>query len=360
MGCLDEALESMFTGDSSATRPLSTPLDAGAPADRLNRMVPNIRLLAASFFGSLVAAGCVGGDGNAGGGGTACVGALCATGEGGGSTSSANGGTSSANDDTGPADNDGTRGTSSSGAGSTSAGGRGTSSSGAGSTSSGGQGGASEESGGSTVSCVDADTCSDDASQVCDPVTQTCDAIQCPSGNCPIGEICRDQLSGETLVGACYVECESIPNGCGPGQTCVLVGGNPFTVTHCLHQGTAMPGEACQPGATSTGCVEGYRCFGEECVELCDFWAGSGTCSEPDERCFAGATCHDTPVNGAPIGGSCEPFSGVTYCGLVGDRVTGFCGVDDGICYEICRPGFNDCGGGTCAQLEGTNVNGCQ
>jgi len=80
--------------------------------------------------------------------------------------------------------------------------------------------------GGIAPTCLDAETCADDGSQVCNVDLQQCTAPECTADMlCAIGEVCLPQ-GANAAVGACYENCIPFSDPCGDGYQCVDITGD--------------------------------------------------------------------------------------------------------------------------------------
>jgi hypothetical protein len=121
----------------------------------------------------------------------------------------------------------------------------------------------------------------------------------------------------------------------------------------CLHTGTQTLGQSCTPHDINTDCVAGQYCGdqgnGDECLQQCNFWGPSASCTAAGQSCYFLSVCIDTPVfiDTAVIGGLCgSAASAGDDCAKVGDRILGTCQTNTSNqleCMKNCRIAFNDC-----------------
>ncbi|HZO14602.1 MAG TPA: hypothetical protein VFB62_15120 [Polyangiaceae bacterium] len=211
---------------------------------------------------------------------------------------------------------------------------------------------------GGGMACLDAEQCA--SGQVCDANTQRCIAAECAMGSdCPSGELCLVQIPMSD-TGACYAGCAPFgAGGCAADQTCIDATGEGTTGV-CFFTGTATLGQPCEDHDVSSGCVAGQFCAdqgqGNECLEQCDFWGGTGTCSDSSQSCYLMNACIDSPyVDPVGVGQNCTSSAlAGDMCAPAGDRMLGSC-QDAGpglLCYGFCRTAQSDCGPGqTCVSF---------
>jgi hypothetical protein len=204
--------------------------------------------------------------------------------------------------------------------------------------------------GGGVAGCLDAEDCANNGSQICDPPTKTCAAPQCSvaSPTCPNPkDLCLIQFPNSNNA-ACYPSCQPFSATCPSGQDCLDATGEGM-VGACVHVGTHKLGDACSQHDVTSDCVVGHDCRdqgqgqGPECLQHCNYWGPSASCTDPVQHCHFMGLCLDTPgsVDPAGIGGACSVNATKGQsCAKVGDEINGSCqdtGQAELVCLKHCR-----------------------
>lgn len=137
------------------------------------------------------------------------------------------------------------------------------------------------------------------------------------------------------------------------------------SILACFALSLALAG--CTQNLSGPSCEQGLSACADICVNFQadnDNCGACGTTCGVGESCVAGA-CEDTcPADQVYCGGACvDPATNDDYCGATADCQ----GVNQGEQCDTgescqagacaCAPGYQDCGGGVCADLESDNAN---
>jgi hypothetical protein len=185
---------------------------------------------------------------------------------------------------------------------------------------------------GATVSCDDANPCTDDSCELATGCTHTDNSAACSDGDaCTDGDTCAGGVCGKG--GAA---------NCDDGNTCTLDTCDTFA--GCYHLPTKSP---CCQGVTSI-CDDGNPCTSDDCGQggACSHVANSAVCDDGN-ACTSADVCGTSGCKGSPkvcddknpcTSDSCSSQKGCVFTALA----SGSC--DDG---DPCTQG-DVCGGGVC------------
>lgn len=216
--------------------------------------------------------------------------------------------------------------------------------------------------------CERAEDCPNEAVQICDVESKTCQPGECSLFGdppyCDEGYRCMSQYGAfidreeaGPAIGACYPTCQPGAPGsagdCATGSMCFPLDATQTTGV-CLMTGGPALGEACTLPDVVSGCAAGAVCTGEPptCQAVCNYLTETSDCPS-GAYCSAMNVCEPLDVGDvAPVGALCAPGTAtLTDCGPEGDAFRGLCfrlfeTEEDSTCARTCRTADPDCPAG--------------